>query len=439
MGFILNRIQDKNTNIYRAHARILYFSSGVNFLYDIGIFLLRGILGLVALFNEKIDLFLTGRRSTFELLENSIEKEDRTLWFHCASLGEFEQGRPVIEALSALNPEYKVVLTFFSPSGYEVQKNYALADVIVYLPLDTKKNAERFLRAVHPTLAVFVKYEFWPNLLNALKKQEVPTYLISGIFREDQIFFKPYGGWMRKMLHAFSHFFVQNSQSLSLLKTLGIQRATLSGDTRFDRVYSLLEQDNSLPFLEAFTSGRTTIVAGSTWPKDEELLTDFINGNAQENVVFIIAPHQMNPERFQKLKRNINKKSMLYSEGVPDKSIQVFIVDTIGLLTKIYSYADISYVGGGFDKEGVHNVLEPAVFGAPVLIGPVYDKYQEALDLVERNGCLVAQDDQSFHKILSALLSDKNLRENTGEICREFIAESTGATKIIVDFLDQRI
>ena len=411
----------------------------MNFLYDIGIFILRGVLGILALFNEKINLFLTGRRNTFEHLENKIEKGDRTLWFHCASLGEFEQGRPVMEALSARNPQYKIVLTFFSPSGYEVQKKYALADAIVYLPLDTKKNAKKFLEVVHPTLAVFVKYEFWPNLLNALRKQEIPTYLISGIFRQDQIFFKPYGGWMRSLLQGFSHFFVQNSQSLSLLKTLGIHQATLSGDTRFDRVYSLLQKDNSLPFLGDLTSGRTVVVAGSTWPKDEELLTGFINGCKLEEAVFIIAPHQMNPERFQKLKRGIEKKSMLHSEGVPDRSVQVFIVDTIGILTKIYSYADVCYVGGGFDREGVHNVLEPAVFGSPVLIGPVYDKYQEARDLVERKGCLVAQDAESFNKMLANLISDLKFRESTGEICRQFIEESTGAMQIIVDYLDQRI
>ena len=430
---------DKNTNIYRALERILYFSSGVNFLYDIGIFLLRGVLGLLALFNEKINLFVTGRKSTFENLEKAIEKGDRTLWFHCASLGEFEQGRPVIEALSARNPDYKIVLTFFSPSGYEVQKDYPLADVIVYLPLDTKKNAKKFLEVVHPTLAVFVKYEFWPNILSELKNQEIPTYLISGIFREDQIFFKGYGGWMRKALLGFSHFFVQNSHSLALLKTLGIQEATLSGDTRFDRVYSLLEKDNTLPFLKDFTSGRTTIVAGSTWPKDEELLTDFINNCKLDEVVFIIAPHQMDPARFQKLKGSISKKSLLYSEGVPNKDIRVFIVDTIGLLTKIYSYADVSYVGGGFDREGVHNVLEPAVFGAPVLIGPVFDKYQEAVDLVERKGCIVAKDAGSFERNLSALVSIPEFRKKTGEICRKFIAENTGATQIIVDYLDQRI
>lgn len=408
-------------------------------LYDIGIFLFRAILGVLALFNEKINLFLKGRKSTFEQLLNSIDKEDRTLWFHCASLGEFEQGRPVIEALSALKPEYKVVLTFFSPSGYEVQKNYALADAIVYLPLDTRKNAKKFLEIVHPELAVFVKYEFWPNLLKEIEVQGIPTYLISGIFRENQIFFKPYGGWMRKLLHVFSHFFVQNSRSVQLLESLDIHQATLSGDTRFDRVHSLLEQDNSLSFLENFTSGKTTVVAGSTWPKDEDLLADFINDYPQEDVVYIIAPHQIDSERIQKLKNRIRKKSMLYSEGAPNKNVQVFIVDTIGLLTKIYSYAQVSYVGGGFDREGVHNVLEPAVFGAPVLIGPIYEKYQEAVDLVDISGCLVAQDAQSFHEHLSALLTNQKFRERTGEICSKFISENTGATQIITNYLDQRI
>jgi 3-deoxy-D-manno-octulosonic-acid transferase len=411
----------------------------VNFLYDIGIFLLRATLGVLALFNKKIELFLTGRKSTFERLENAIEKGDLTLWFHCASLGEFEQGRPVIEALSERNPEYKIVLTFFSPSGYEIQKNYAFADAIVYLPLDTRKNAKKFLKIVHPSIAVFVKYEFWPNLLKELKDQNVPTYLVSGIFREDQIFFKPYGGWMRKLLHGFSHFFVQNMPSLSLLESIGIRQATLSGDTRFDRVYSLLEQDNDLEFLEDFAKGKTTVVAGSTWTKDEELLTKFINECIIDDAVFIIAPHQMNPDRFGRLRKSINEKSMLYSEGVPNGDVKVFIIDTIGLLTKIYSYADVAYVGGGFDREGVHNVLEPAVFGAPVLIGPVYDKYQEAVDLVKRNGCLVAQDEDSFEKKLSILLTDARFREKTGDICRRFISENTGATQIIVDYLDQRI
>ena len=411
----------------------------MNFLYDIGISLLRVALGLIAFFNQKIKLFVQGRKTTFEHLDKRIHSDDRTLWFHCASLGEFEQGRPVIEALSERNPNYKIVLTFFSPSGYEIQKDYAVADAVVYLPLDTKGNAKKFLDLVHPSLAVFVKYEFWPNLLNELRDRQVPTYLISGIFREDQIFFKAYGGWMRKALHGFSHFFVQNPESLSLLEKIGIHEVTVSGDTRFDRVYSLLEQENSLSFLDKFTKGKTVLIAGSTWPKDEDLLTDFINETEIEDLVYIIAPHQMDGQRFLKLKEKIRKNSMLYSEGVPDNGVEVFIVDTIGLLTKIYSYADLSYVGGGFDREGVHNVLEPAVFGSPVVIGLEYDKYQEAVDLVNVKGCLVANDREDFKNILSRLLTDSTFRDQTGEICRKFIRDKTGATRLIVDFLDQRI
>jgi 3-deoxy-D-manno-octulosonic-acid transferase len=416
----------------------------VNFLYDIGIYLFRAVLGIVAVFSEKIKLFLTGRKDTFKRLENAIHKEDRTLWFHCASLGEFEQGRPVIEALSKRNPDYKIVLSFFSPSGFEIQKDYPLADVVVYLPLDTKSNAKKFLKAIHPSLAVFVKYEFWPNLLNEIKKAEVPAYLISGIFRNDQVFFKPYGGWMRAALEAFSHFFVQNNESVLLLEDIGIRRTTRSGDTRFDRVHSLIEQDNTLDFLEDFTRDKTVVVAGSTWPKDEELLIDFINDSSLDTdnssgVVFIIAPHHMDRERIQKIKERVHKKCMLYSEGIPDKQVQVFILDTIGLLTKVYSYASVSYVGGGFDREGVHNVLEPAVFGAPIVIGPVFEKYQEAVDLVELKGCLVTKNSKEFKSTLSSLLTEKTLRDKTGEICREFIEANKGATEIIVEYIDQRI
>ena len=411
----------------------------MNFLYDISLILLRLGLGLIALFNKKINLFLSGRASTFERLEKVIDKGDRTLWFHCASLGEFEQGRPVIEALSDRKPGYKVVLTFFSPSGYEVQKDYAYADVVVYLPLDTKKNVRKFLDIVQPSLAVFVKYEFWPNLLREIRSRQIPAYLISGVFRQDQVFFKGYGGWMRKALKAFTHFFVQNQESVSLLNGIGIQNVTLSGDTRFDRVQAILDQDNTLGFMDKLTSGKTCIVAGSTWPRDEELLIGFINDQKPGDVVYIIAPHQMDPERMRNLKRKIKKRSMLFSEGTPGEEVEVFIIDTIGLLTKIYSYASIAYVGGGFDRDGVHNVLEPAVFGVPVLIGPIFDKYAEAVELVERKGCLVTQNTPEFGKVLTSVLEDPDYREKTGNICSKYILESTGATQLIVDDLAQGI
>lgn len=411
----------------------------MNFLYDIGISVTGIALRILSFFNSKIKLFVDGRKETFQLLEKAIGPDDRTFWFHCASLGEFEQGRPVIEQLSERHPEHKIVLTFFSPSGYEVQKDYPYADVVVYLPLDSKKNVKRFLNLVHPSLSVFVKYEFWPNLLHEMKSRQLPVFLISAIFRKEQIFFKPQGAWMRSALQAFSHLFVQNTESGELLNTIGIEDVTVSGDTRFDRVHAILEQDNTLDFLTDFVKNRTVVVAGSTWPRDEELLTGFINGSQDEDLAFIIAPHQMDPQRFQRLQKNIEKGSMLYSEGTPGQDIKVFIIDTIGLLTRIFSYADVAFVGGGFDREGIHNILEPAVFGTPIVIGPKFDKYQEAVDLVDRKGCLVAHDKSEFNKQLTALVTNERFRRETGKICGDFILENTGSTEIIVNFLDRKV
>ncbi len=409
------------------------------FLYDIGIALAGIILRFLSMFNEKISLFVKGRKETFQHLEQHIDEGDRTLWFHCASLGEFEQGRPVIEEMAARHPEHKIVLSFFSPSGYEIQKNFSLAEAVVYLPLDSKRNARRFLDLVHPDLIVFVKYEFWPNLLEEIRKRKLEAVLISAIFREDQIFFRSYGSWMRKALKGFGHFFVQNEESRSLLNSIGIDEVTLSGDTRFDRVQAILEQDNSLDFLEMFVSGRKILVAGSTWPRDEELLVHFINGNEFEDLAVVIAPHQMDRERMRKMQDELKVKTLLYSDGVPDGQTKVFIVDTIGLLTRIYSYADIALVGGGFDREGVHNVLEPAVFGVPIIIGPVYDKYQEAVDLVEREGCLVANDQQQMNGWINRLVLEDAFRMKSGKACRDYILENTGSTRIIVDFLDGKV
>lgn len=409
----------------------------MNFLYNISISILSAILPVVALFNSKVRRFTEGRKHTIGLLQEKIRPGDKVLWFHCASLGEFEQGRPVLEHMASEHPGHKIVLSFFSPSGFEIQKNYPGADAVVYLPLDRKKKVREFLDALHPVLAVFVKYEFWPNLLNEVRKREIPAVLISGIFRQEQIFFKPYGSSMRGVLKGFSRFFVQNQESMTLLNGIGIENVTVSGDTRFDRVYEILQQDNHLDFLDDFTSGKKVIVAGSTWPSDEQLLLQHINKSDCGDCVYIIAPHQMDAERMRRLANGIDKKCLLYSQGKPSRETDVLIVDTIGLLTRIYSYATIAMVGGGFDKEGVHNVLEPAVFGAPIIIGPVFDKYQEAVDLVDRKGCLVASDAGEFDDLLDRLVQDDLFREQTGEICADFIQENKGATEIITSYLDQ--
>ena len=361
----------------------------MKFFYNITVFLADLLLMAVALFNPKLKLFVEGRRETFVRLKEAIRKEDRVIWFHCASLGEFEQGRPIIEAARKQFKDHKVLLTFFSPSGYEVRKNYFFADLIIYLPMDKKSEAKKFVAMAHPCLAVFIKYEFWPNILDELKNGQIPVILVSGIFRQDQSFFKFYGGWMRRTLHSFSDFFVQNESSKALLQEIDFKNVTVSGDTRFDRVFAISQQDNKLDFIEAFVGNQYTLVAGSTWPADEILLVKYINDHAGPDEKYIIAPHNIDEKDIRELKDSIKKKTVLYSEKEPSANARVFIVDTIGILNKIYSYADVAYVGGGFGKSGIHNVLEPAAFGCPLIIGPNYKKFQEAQDLVENRACEV--------------------------------------------------
>ena len=410
------------------------------FLYNIVIYITQFLLNGVALFNKKISLFVKGRRGVFSALEAEISQKDKIIWFHCASLGEFEQGRPVIEKVRLKYPSHKILVTFFSPSGYEIQKKYASADVVTYLPLDTQKNAKRFLQLVNPEIAIFVKYEFWPNLLKELKASGIKTIVISVIFRKEQAFFKNYGGWMRKSLQTFDHFFVQNQQSKELLKKIGFQNVTISGDTRFDRVSDITKQVGILDFAEQFTNNKTTLIAGSTWPKDEELLVNYINTKAGVDQKFIIAPHNININDILKLKESISKKTILYSEAKNKElaSYQVFIVDTIGLLSKIYRYADIAYVGGGFGT-GIHNILEPATFGVPILIGPTYHKFKEANELVSLGACQVVTKQSELDKILTMLFSNSDTRNYKGSISKKYINNNIGATDVIVAYLDETI
>ncbi len=411
----------------------------MKYLYNFTISLAGIILNLLAVFDKKLALFVNGRKETFSILKSHIKPNDKTIWIHCASLGEFEQGRPIIEQLRKSHPSYKIVLSFFSPSGYEVRKDYEEVDLVVYLPLDTIHNAKEFISLLQPSLAIFVKYEFWPNILNELKQHSISTILVSGIFREDQIFFKSYGGWMKKSLRSFSHFFLQNDSSEKLLNNIGFNNTSISGDTRFDSVANILRQENQLDFLEDFVKGNQVLVAGSTWPIDETYLTSFLNMKLPENFRCIIAPHNINPKEIQKLKKRIHPKTALYSEGIIDENVKIFIADTVGILTKIYSYADMAYVGGGFGKEGVHNVLEPAVFGLPLVIGPIYDKFEEAKDLVTLNACLVAKDEIQLIDHLNALINDKESRLKIGEISGSYIKNNLGATKIILDYIKQEL
>ena len=413
----------------------------MHFLYNLITYLASYLVKAVALFSPKIKLFVDGRKDVFSTLKNNISPTDKCIWFHAASLGEYEQGLPVMEEIKNRFPTHKIVLTFFSPSGYEVRKNTKAADVVVYLPLDTPSNAKQFMKIINPEMAFFIKYEYWPNYLNELKKREIPTYLISGIFRKNQLFFKWYGAFYRKALDAFHHFFVQNSSSKDLLLELGKINVTVSGDTRFDRVASILEKDNSLDFISAFKNNTLTVVVGSSWPKDEELLVNFIN-STNHNVKFIIAPHNIKEDQISALKKSIAKKTILFSEKdeilkqIQNDNISnydVFIIDTIGILTKIYSYADIAYVGGGFGNPGVHNILEPATFGVPIIIGPNYSHFAEAIALVNMEGCISISNQKEMNEAFENLIHNEDIRAEKGHICSTFVQLNKNAAQIILD------
>ena len=415
-------------------------------LYDFLIFLASLLLPIIGVFNKKIKLFVDGRKESFSKI--SSLKGKQTIWFHAASLGEFEQARPIIEEIKEQYKNYKILVTFFSPSGYEIRKNYNLADVVCYLPLDSKSNAKKFIEQVNPKMVLFIKYEFWPNLLNELHKKEVTTILVSGILRDKQLFFKSYGSFMRNSLNAFHHFFVQDKKSEKLLNSVNFKNITIAGDTRFDRVSKILEQDNSLDFINEFKNNQFTIIAGSTWQEDEELLVNYINTKASEKEKFIIAPHNIKAEAILALQKSINKKTVLFSSIENDlsfraqsrnlKESQVFIIDTIGILTKIYAVADVAYVGGGL-KTGLHNILEPATFGIPVVIGNKYDKFKEAVDLVNIGGCISISNQEEFTKTLIHLKEDKSFRNLTGIINKKYIQDNLGATKLIMNYIDENL
>ncbi len=389
-------------------------------------------------FNNKMKQFVEGRRESFAILKRNIKKEDKVIWFHMASLGEFEQGVPILELAGSMFPSHKRVVSFFSPSGYEQKKNTPLADAVVYLPIDTRSNAQNFIDLVHPDLVIFIKYEFWPNYLKELNKRNIKTLLVSGGFRQDQLFFKSYGKWMRNSLKSFDHFFVQNRESEKLLNSIGFKNVTVSGDTRFDRVAAQLEQNNKLDFIENFLGDELCVVAGSTWPEDEELLMDFINKD-DSGTKFIIAPHQIKPENIRALRKNISKDVILFTE-TEDKVLsgfRVMIIDIIGLLTRIYNYADIAYVGGAAGPTGLHNILEPATFGIPVITGSNIEKFPEALRLRKLAGLYTVNDREELQENLTKFIIDKNFREKTGMICGHYISSNVGATGIIARYLEE--
>lgn len=436
-------------------------------MYNIAIYIYLIGVAIGSLFNKKIKKMWRGEREAVDLLKEKVDPTAKYVWFHAASLGEFEQGRPLIEQLRATHPEYKILLTFFSPSGYEVRKNYEGADIVCYLPLDTISNARRFLRAVHPVMAFFIKYEFWYNYLHILRHRGVPVYSVSSIFRPGQVFFKWYGRNYAKVLHCITHFFVQNEVSLQLLKGIGIDEATVVGDTRFDRVLQIKEQAKKLPIVEAFKGingkgdackddlsedagkgalsedackddlsengckGCKVFVAGSSWQPDEDIFIRFFNDHPDWKL--IIAPHVIGEDHLAYILDKLQMKAVRYTQATEQSAAEArcLIIDCFGLLSTIYRYGEIAYVGGGFGV-GIHNVPEAAVWGVPVLFGPNNKRFQEAQDLLACKGSFEVTDYDSFNTIISRLISDDKFRHQCGEASANYVKSRSGATDIIM-------
>lgn len=406
-------------------------------LYNISLSIADFFLKIIGLFNEKIKKGVEGRRKTFPTLETHLPTNSPTIWLHCASLGEYEQGLPIFKKIREDFPQHKIVLTFFSPSGYEIRKNAAVADIVVYLPMDTKANAKRFISLVQPQLTVFVKYDVWPNYLSELKKRNLKAILISALFRKEQSYFQFYGGMMREALTAFDHIFVQNESSKTLLHTINYNEVTVAGDTRYDRVADQLLQNNTLPFIEEFIAGKTCVVLGSSWPEDEALFVDFINATAAKDTKFIIAPHNIKTQQIDQFTQQLNKNIVLYSkkENRDLSTYDVFIVDTIGILSKIYRYADIAYVGGAMGQTGLHNILEPAVFGVPIIIGKNYKKFPEAFQMIADGGVISITTHQELKETLERLIANPQKRQHLGQLNRDFIKHNQGAIIQIMNYL----
>jgi len=403
-------------------------------IYNISIFLYSILIKLTAPFNIKARQISNGREQIFAGLKAKIKHDRPIIWIHCASLGEFEQGRPIIEAIKKQHSEYQILLTFFSPSGYEIRKNYNLADYICYLPADTKRNAEKLIELVHPEIVFFVKYEFWYHYITELKKRKIPLYLVSAIFRENQLFFKnsPWGKWYRQMLSGFEHFFVQDEQSVRLLAQIGIHKVTKAGDTRFDRVAEIARNGKNIPIVEKFKGTSQLVVAGSTWKPDEELLVQYIHSHPETK--FIIAPHETKKGNIERLINLLKSPVICYSEATEESVMnkQVLIVDTIGLLSAIYKYADLAYIGGGFGV-GIHNTLEAAIFGMPIVFGPNYLKFQEATNMVNLGIAYPISDYNSLQTILKDLLTDPGKKDMISRDCVTFTNQNLGATQIILN------
>lgn len=400
--------------------------------YNIALLFYALLLRIAAVFNPKAKLFINGRIAIFSKIKTALKLEKRPIiWMHCASLGEFEQGRPLIEKIKQEQNKYCIFLTFFSPSGYEIRKKYPLADYVFYLPLDTKKNATEFLQIVKPKVALFVKYELWFHYLNELKKSNIPVILFSAYFQKNQIFFKWYGKLHRRMLGFFQQIFVQDTNSKELLKTIRINRAEVAGDTRIDRSLNVLEELKDFENISIFKQRKKLIVAGSTWKEDEELLKELIDSNV-DNYKLLIVPHEIRKENIQRI-LDLFASDICLWDTAPDvlESKKVCLVNTMGNLAFLYQYADIAWVGGGFTKSGIHNIIEPAVYGIPVFFGPNYRRFREAKELLEINAVTSLNNAEGFKL---ALVDKENLIQK-GKLAQEFVFHQKGATQIIISYL----
>ena len=401
-------------------------------LYSFGIEIILLFVRVLALFSKKTAHFLKVRANSLETIQSKISVNDQVLWFHCASLGEFEQARPLIESCKKDFPNHRIALTFFSPSGYEVQKNYAFADVVTYLPLDRKKSVLRFIEALRPQVLFLIKYEFWPNLISELQKQKIPVFSVASIFREQQLFFKPWGFYMKNILKKIDFFFVQNEASQKLLSSVGIENTLVIGDTRTDRVLDILNQDNTNETIADFIQDQDCFVVGSSWPEDVAILSKTID--SKSNLKTIIAPHNVDEASLREVELSFHKTVIRWSDLSQQKKedADILLIDCIGILTKIYSYADIAYVGGAMGTKGLHNTLEPAVFGIPILIGKNYTRYQETSDLVALGGIVSVDSSVLFENEFLKIVADKNLQKEMGLTNLNYIKKQAGATSKIL-------
>jgi 3-deoxy-D-manno-octulosonic-acid transferase len=411
----------------------------LNLLYNFSIHSYSLIIKLLAPFSSKAEFWVEGRKDIFSKLKLTIgepNKSQKIAWFHCASLGEFEQGRPVIEAFRAKYPAYKILVTFFSPSGYEVRKNYSGADFIFYLPADTPNNVSQFIQIVQPKIVFFIKYEFWRNYLTELKKHQIPVISFSAIFRPNQLFFKPYGGFYRKVLQQFDHILVQNEVSYHLLENIGIQNITLAGDTRFDRVKQIVDAKKEIQIAKDFKANRQILMIGSAWQADMEVLISFINSLLDlPNIAFVIAPHEIHRIEINTWQKQIHPKSICFSEVKPSTQLtdyQILIIDNIGMLSSLYQYAEYAYIGGSFGK-GLHNILEAATFGMPIVFGnKAYQKFQEATDLMRLEGAFTVGSSEDMMEVFLELEENPDKKLKAANTCKNYVLENIGATEKVM-------